>query len=338
VDENGMVIRAIDADVLRQEINTHVVEGKEERYQFTWPYKKKSVLLSNAPIAATLRPCHEESVNFDTTENLYIEGDNLDVLKLLQETYLNRVKMIYIDPPYNTGNDFVYSDDFDEYESSEAFYKHDGQFDEDGNRMVRNLDSNGRLHTDWLNMIYPRLRLARDLLTDDGVLFISIDDNEVVNVQKICDEVYGSENKIGLITIQSNPRGSQSSKHLSSVHEYLLMYARNATELDLKGVSKTEDADTEYSEKDKNGRKFRLLGLRQRGGAWRKEQRPLLHYPIYVNPSNGSCQLEETAEYSVKVIPARPTGELGRWTWGKNKFEQYKNVVVGKPVNRSWSR
>jgi adenine-specific DNA-methyltransferase len=192
VDESGEVVRAVDADVLAQEINTHVVSGKEERYQFTWPDKKKSALLANAPVAATLRPCRAESVNFDATENLYIEGDNLDVLKLLRETYLNRVKMIYIDPPYNTGNDFVYEDDFSEEVG--AFLSRDGQYDDDGNRMVKNLDSNGRFHTDWLNMIYPRLRVARDLLRDDGAIFISVDENEVTNMQKICNEVFGADN------------------------------------------------------------------------------------------------------------------------------------------------
>lgn len=178
IDETtGEVVRAIDKDVLMQEINTHVVDGKEERYQFTWPDKKKSVLLANSPIAETLRPCREESVDFDNTENLYIEGDNLDVLKLLQETYLGKVKMIYIDPPYNTGNDFVYNDDF--AENTDDYLDRSGQFDEDGNRLFQNTESNGRFHTDWLNMIYPRLKIARNLLSDDGVIFISIDDSEL---------------------------------------------------------------------------------------------------------------------------------------------------------------
>jgi adenine-specific DNA-methyltransferase len=167
--------------VLRQELSDIIVEGPEERYQFTWPDKKKSILLANAPIAKTLRPCREESVDFDTTENLYIEGDNLDALKLLQETYLGKVKMIYIDPPYNTGNDFVYEDDF--AQSADEYLANSGQFDEDGNRLVQNTESNGRFHTDWLNMMYPRLKLAKDLLSDDGVIFISIDDNEVENLK-----------------------------------------------------------------------------------------------------------------------------------------------------------
>ena len=183
-NEKGEVEYAIDFDMLKQELSAIVVEGNEERYQFTWPDKKKSILLANAPIAKTLRPCREESVDFDNTENLYIEGDNLDVLKLLQETYLGKIKMIYIDPPYNTGNDFVYEDDF--AMSADEYSEISGEYDEQGNRLVKNLDSNGRFHTDWLNMIYPRLKLAKDLLTDNGVIFISIDDNEVHNLIKNC--------------------------------------------------------------------------------------------------------------------------------------------------------
>lgn len=192
INENGEVVRAIDKDVLMQEIACTVVDGNEERYQFTWPDKKKSVLLANAPINKTLRPCREESVDFDSTENLYIEGDNLEVLKLLQETYLGKIKMIYIDPPYNTGSDFVYEDDF--AQSADEYLANSGQYDEDGNRMVQNTESNGRFHTDWLNMIYPRLRIAKDLLSDDGLIFISIDDNEVTNLQKLIAEIFGESN------------------------------------------------------------------------------------------------------------------------------------------------
>ena len=182
--EDGKPEVCIDFDMLRQELSSVVVEGNEERYQFTWPDKKKSILLANAPISETLRPCREESVNFDSTENLYIEGDNLDVLKLLQETYLGKIKMIYIDPPYNTGNDFVYEDDF--AENADEYLANSGQFDAEGNRLVQNTESNGRFHTDWLNMIYPRLKIARDLLTPDGAIFISIDEREQENMKKVC--------------------------------------------------------------------------------------------------------------------------------------------------------
>lgn len=223
INENGKVVRAIDKDVLMQEISCTVVDGNEERYQFTWPDKKKSVLLANAPINKTLRPCREESVDFDTTENLYIEGDNLEVLKLLQETYLGKIKMIYIDPPYNTGNDFVYEDDF--AQSTDEYLANSGQYDEDGNRMVQNTESNGRFHTDWLNMIYPRLKLAKDLLTDDGVIFIAIDDNENINMAKVCSDVFGDTNFVGCLIIQTatdnNPR------QINTEHEYVLCYAKN---------------------------------------------------------------------------------------------------------------
>lgn len=229
IDENGEVVRAIDKDVLMQEISVKVVEGKEERYQFTWPDKKKAMLAANAPITATLRPIQADSVGRDGTpggfdsENLYIEGDNLEVLKLLQETYLGKVKMIYIDPPYNTGNDFVYEDDF--AQSTDEYMENSGQYDEEGNRMVTNTESNGRFHTDWLNMMYPRLKLAKDLLAEDGVIFISIDDNEVENLNKICNEVFGESNLVAQIPWQSRA-SIQNDTDFSVNHEYICVYAK----------------------------------------------------------------------------------------------------------------
>lgn len=221
---NAIIECAIDKDILMQEISTTVVEGNEERYQFTWPDKKKSILLANAPIAKTLRPCRKESVDFDNTENLYIEGDNLDVLKLLQETYLGKVKMIYIDPPYNTGNDFVYEDDF--AKNIDEYLLNSGQYDEEGRRLVKNLDSNGRFHTDWLNMIYPRLKLAKDLLSDDGVLLISIDDNEVENLKKVANEVLGNNSFVDCITWNKRvPKNDN--KGIGNIHEYILVYVKN---------------------------------------------------------------------------------------------------------------
>lgn len=231
-EENGnpIIERAIDADVLRQEISAQVVEGAQERYQFTWPDKKKSVVLANAPIAKTLRLDREKSVGRDGTEgsidseNIYIEGDNLDALKLLQETYLGKVKMIYIDPPYNTGNDFIYEDDFSQ--GTDEYFVNSGQFDEESNRLVQNTESNGRFHSDWLNMIYPRLRIAKDFLSDDGVIFISIDDNEQENLKRICDEVFGERNFITNFVIVSNS-AKNNSKFVSITHEYLLCFAKN---------------------------------------------------------------------------------------------------------------
>ena len=223
-NENGEVEYAVDFDMLRQELSSVVVEGNEERYQFTWPDKKKAILAANAPISATLRPCREDSVDFDTTQNLYIEGDNLDVLKLLQETYLGKIKMIYIDPPYNTGNDFIYNDDF--AVSVGEYLANSGQYDIEGNRLQFNVESNGRFHTDWLNMIYPRLKLARDLLTDDGVIFISIDENEVNTLKNICDEIFGTANFIAQLIWAAGRKND--SKHISISHEYILCYFRNA--------------------------------------------------------------------------------------------------------------
>lgn len=230
INENGEVVRAIDKDVLMQEIACTVVDGNEERYQFTWPDKKKSVLLANAPINKTLRPCREESVDFDTTENLYIEGDNLEVLKLLQETYLGKVKMIYIDPPYNTGSDFVYEDDF--AQSTDEYLANSGQYDEDGNRMVQNTESNGRFHTDWLNMICPRIRLAKDLLSDDGLIVISIDDNEYKNMRNICDEALGECNFVACVVWQKIHSIKNDAKYFSENHEYALIYAKSISKID----------------------------------------------------------------------------------------------------------
>ena len=224
IDENGEVVRAIDKDVLMQEISCTVVDGNEERYQFTWPDKKKSVLLANAPINKTLRPCREESVDFDTTENLYIEGDNLEVLKLLQETYLGKVDMIFIDPPYNTGNDFVYEDNF--AQSMEEYLTNSGQFDDEGNRLVLNTESNGRLHTDWLNMIYPRLRLSKDLLSEKGVIFIAIDHNEHANLKQLCDLIFGVQCYIAEIAWRSSDNSNNNALTFSEDYNTILVYAK----------------------------------------------------------------------------------------------------------------
>ena len=253
-DENGEITHKIDFDMLKQELSTSIVEGREERYQFIWPDKKQAILTANAPINKTLRPCREESVNFDTTENLYIEGDNLEVLKLLQETYLGKIKMIYIDPPYNTGNDFVYEDDF--AQNAGDYIANSGQYDEEGNRLVHNTESNGRFHTDWLNMMYPRLKLARDLLTDDGVIFISIDDNEVSNMMRICDEVFGQSNFISQLIWQKKQGGGNDSKYIAIEHEYILVYASNKSLLNEFYEKYSEDYIKRYKEKDEKGRYF----------------------------------------------------------------------------------
>lgn len=253
IDENGEVVRAIDKDVLMQEINTKVVDGKEERYQFTWPDKKKSVLLANAPISKTLRPCREESVDFDTTENLYIEGDNLEVLKLLQETYLGKIKMIYIDPPYNTGNDFVYGDDF--AQSTDEYLANSGQFDEDGNRMVQNTESNGRFHTDWLNMMYPRIKLSKDLLSPNGVILISINAYEAENLKKICNEIFGANNfvcRFGWETKKA-ARGMTTANMVVDNQESVYVYAKNIVNFKFRGLDRDEENGFSNPDNDPRG-------------------------------------------------------------------------------------
>lgn len=270
INENGEVVRAIDKDVLMQEISCKVVDGNEERYQFTWPDKKKSVLLANAPINRTLRPVREDetvptgadsegkpycstgSVDFDTTENLYIEGDNLEVLKLLQETYLGRIKMIYIDPPYNTGNDFVYEDDF--AQNTDEYLTNSGQFDEEGNRMVQNTESNGRFHTDWLNMICPRIRLAKDLLSDDGLIVISIDDNEYKNMRNICDEVLGECNFVACVVWQKIHSIKNDAKYFSENHEYALIYAKSIDKIKIHLLPRTDEMNSRYKNPDNDPR------------------------------------------------------------------------------------
>lgn len=265
-DDDGkpIVERVIDADVLRQEISCKVVEGKDERYQFTWPDKKKAVLLANTPIDKTLRPCREESVDFDNTENLYIEGDNLEVLKLLHETYLGKVKMIYIDPPYNTGNDFVYADDFKQ--NSEEYLTNSGQYDNVGNQLVQNTENNGRFHTDWLNMIYPRLKLAKALLCEDGVIFISIDDKEQDNLKKVCDEIFGPQNFIADIIWKRKRGRDNSARWFSKAHEYCLVYAKNKELYNTGYLELDEETKKAYKNPDNDPRgDYRMLGCWARG-------------------------------------------------------------------------
>ena len=331
INKNGEVVRAIDKDILMQEISTQVVEGKEERYQFTWPDKKKAILNANAPLNKTLRPSREESVNFDETENLYIEGDNLEVLKLLQETYLGKVDVIYIDPPYNTGKDFVYNDNFKE--SIDEYLENSGQYDDDGNRLEVNKETNGRYHTDWLNMMYPRLKLARDLISDDGVVFISIDDNEQENLKKICDEIFGRRNFIGEIVWKSatdnNPR------QISIEHEYVICYAKNILN-QTTWIIESEKAHliiNKYKELTKKTSDLSEIQTALR--KWIKnneiELKGVAHYNnvdekgVYSNSSNSSNTKPGGYDFDIihpitgKVCVKPDFG----WRWPKKTFEKY---------------
>ncbi len=252
LNAEGKPEMAIDFDLLRQELSKNIVEGNEERYQFTWPDKRNAIRLANAPTTDTLRPCREESVDFDTTQNLYIEGDNLQVLKLLRENYLGKVKMIYIDPPYNTGNDFVYNDDFSQ--SAGEYMHNSGQTDEEGNRLVANTESNGRFHTDWLNMIYPRLKVAKDLLREDGVIFISIDDNEQDNLKKVCNEVFGGHNFVAQLVWERAYSPKNDARFISNSHDYVLMYAKNINHFVIGRLDRTEEANARYNNPDNDPR------------------------------------------------------------------------------------
>lgn len=325
VKKDGKTELAIDFDVLKQELSESLIDEGKERYQMTWPGKRQAVVLANTSTTDTLRPCKEESVDFDNTQNLYIEGDNLNVLKLLRETYLGKIKMIYIDPPYNTGNDFIYNDDF-AMESGE-WRTESGDFDEQGNRLVKNLESNGRFHTDWLNMLYPRLRLACDLLSDDGVIFISIDDNEQANLKKICDEVFGESNFIGQITVVGNPRGRDYGG-VARMHDYILVYQKSyETEINL-----INDTNGEFKLFDKLGG-FELRELRNRNIKFNKENRPNLYYPFYINTEN----IDENGLYEISLepkqgwiehYPLESQGVNTVWRWGKQKSAQNLNLNI----------
>lgn len=287
--KDGEIVNAIDFELLQQELSDVIVEGSQERYRLDWPGKKESILVANSPIAKTLRPAREESVNFDTTENLFIEGDNLDALKLLQENYLGKVKMIYIDPPYNTGNDFIYEDDF--AESTEEFFERSNQVSEEGERLIANPESNGRFHSDWLSMMYSRLRLAKNLLSEDGVIFISIDDSEVHNLRKICDEIFGEKNNLGVIVWKKKTNGNNMG-FIPPVHDYFLAYGKKVSERSLLGFPLSEEflART-YSNPDNDPR-----------GAWTTSDLSANHEGPYfeiMNPDTGDVFLPPRGRYWV---------------------------------------
>ena len=301
---DGTLKKAIDFDLLKQELSTSIVDGPQERYQLNWPGKREALLTANAPIAKTLRPCREESVDFDTTQNLYIEGDNLDALKLLQETYLGKVKMIYIDPPYNTGNDFIYEDDF--AENTETYFERSNQKDEVGNRLVANNESNGRFHSDWLSMMYSRLKLARNLLRDDGVIFISIDDNEQANLKRLCDEIFGEDNFIANVIWQRAFSPKNDAKYLSSSHDSLLIYGKNISSFVCGKLARTDEINARYTNPDNDPR-----DVWTSGDLSVKTYSSTTDYPItspsgrIVNPPHGSCWRISKEKFSELVSDNR---------------------------------
>lgn len=326
IDENGEVVRAIDADVLRQEISIGVVEGKEERYQFTWPDKKKSIALANTAVTDTLRLDRTKSVGRDGTsgeidsENIYIEGDNLLALKLLRETYLGKIKMIYIDPPYNTGGDFIYDDDYSM--SKEEYINNSGQFDDAGMRLVHNMESNGRFHTDWLNMLYPRLKIAKDLLSDDGFIFISIDEHEIENLKKMCNEIYGESNIVGTFIWRKKDGGGQAKEDFVIEHEYIVVYRKSQ---EAKWIDLTEARDiSEFNKEDERG-KYKATKLAKWGNTARREDRPSMYFPITA-PDGSDC------------YPIAPDGGDGRWRVGAPKMNELisDGLVHWEKKDESW--
>ena len=316
-DGHGGIKRAINFELLKQMLSPDVVDG-DERYEFTWVGKKAAIVEANKPIRKTLRPCVEESKDWDNTENLYIEGDNLEVLKLLQESYLGKVKMIYIDPPYNTGNDFIYADDF--MRSQEEENEQMGMYDEDDNRLFKNTDTNGRFHSDWCSMIYSRLMLARNLLADDGVIFISIDDNEVDNLRKICDELFGNTNFIAFLTVIVKTEGRRYGG-FAKTHEQVIVYGKNVEQVKLNEIE-VEGKKFQFS--DENGG-FNVQDLRnQNARAFNSTNRPNLRYPFYVDTedkdNNGFCKVYlEKKEGLTEVYPITVNGFDSVWRWGKKE-------------------
>lgn len=326
INENGKLEKAIDFDILKQELSKEVVEGNQERYQFTWPGKRDAMRLANTPSNMTLRPCIEDSVDFEKTENLYIEGDNLEVLKLLRENYLGRVKMIYIDPPYNTGSDFVYEDDFTL--TTNVFKDRSGLFDINGRMLLDNYevnsDSNGRFHTDWLNMMYPRLRVSRDLLSDDGVIFISIDDNEIDNLKKICSEIFGEHNYVGCICRATGTTTAQGTNSMGKSYDYALVYSKS-NNYEVGGIELSEKDASRYDLEDEKG-KFSILQLRRTGGEDRREDRPSMYYGIKTPDGN-------------IVYPKGPTGYDSRWRVGEETFKQMlkDNLIYFKQTGNGYN-
>lgn len=333
-EATGAVRLAVDFDQLRQELSDHIVEGPQERYRLDWPGKREALALANAPIAKTLRPCREESVDFDTTQNLFIEGDNLDALKLLQENYLGKIKMIYIDPPYNTGNDFVYDDDFSEGYSE--FVARSNQKDEEGNRLVANTTANGRFHSDWLSMMYARLRLAKSLLTSDGAVFISIDDNEASALIKVGREIFGDENFVAQLAVQLNPRGRHLDRFIANTHESIVIFVRDGLNSDcIGGLEKEGRMADEYNRSDSNGA-YRLLGLRNRNQSFNPITRPNLYYPLYVCPANGAVSLNKDDVFTDEVWPDTPDGTKTCWTWGKEKVAKETDLLLAEVSRGEW--
>ena len=324
---NAVTEGKIDFDVLRTMLGDEVDTSKE-KYQFTWNGKAESIKLAQSPSSATLRPCKEKSKDWDTTENIYIEGDNLEVLKQLQKTYFGKIKMIYIDPPYNTGHDFVYKDD---YKDSINKYK------EQTNQLQKsNPETSGRFHSDWLNMMYPRLIISRNLLGDDGVIFISIDQNEENNLTSICNEIFGESNLVAKLAVQVNPRGRNLDRYIAKTYEPVLVYVKNYDNgRSINPIAKDEKMLSEYNRADEKG-SFRPIGLRNRNQSFNPQTRPNLYFPLYVDPTNGKVYLEKKTSAFIEVLPVASDGTPTCWTWSKLKIENENDYLFSEKTSNGW--
>ncbi|MBQ9197307.1 MAG: site-specific DNA-methyltransferase [Clostridia bacterium] len=334
-DEKGNLTYIVNFPMLKQMLSPTVIDG-DEAFEFTWVGKKAATVEANKPIRKTLRPCVEQSVNWDTTQNIFIEGDNLEALKLLQESYLGAVKMIYIDPPYNTGHDFIYPDTFiidsDKYDESSGYVDEDGTI----NFTRENSTAAARYHSDWCSMMYSRLMLARNLLTEDGVIFISIDDNEVFNLKTICDEVFGSSNFIAQLAVQLNPRGRNLDVFVAKTYESVLVYAMNYNQMStIIGVEKEGRMVEEYNKEDEKG-KYRAIGLRNRNQAFNPQTRPNLYFPLYVNPSTKKVSTKKSDEFVDEVWPDAPDGTKTCWTWMRQKVEAENDLIIAEKSGDEW--
>ena len=333
----GGISLKIDFEALKQELSKDIIKDHAERYEFTWPDKSKAKLLVNSPINATLRPCKEESIDFDNTRNLYIEGDNLDVLKLLRETYLHKIDVIYIDPPYNTGNNLVYKNNF--YQSIEEYSKHDGSYDEDNNLLVTNLKSNGRFHTDWLNMMYPRIKIAKDLLCEEGIIVITMDDCEIETLTILMNEIFGESNHLATIVIKNNPSGRSTVSGASIAHEYALIYGSSNC-CGLGRLPRNDKQISRYKESDDQGY-FEWVNFRKHGGY--KEDAPTMFYPIYVKIDGTSFRIpkmewdDSSKEYNIlekpnfdenEIYPFDEKGRARRWKWGLERALKEKSEMT----------
>jgi len=330
--------KKIDFDLLQQELSHDIVEGNRERYRLEWPGKREAIVTANLPTTKTLRPVREDSVDFDNTENLYIEGDNLEVLKLLQESYFGKIKMIYIDPPYNTGKDFVYKDNFAIDRETELFES--GQIDEYNRRLVVNPETSGRYHSDWLSMMYPRLKLARSLLTDDGVIFISIDEHEVCNMEKLCREIFGESNFIGTLPIVMNLKGNQDAYGFAETHEFFVVCTKDKTICSL-GMFPVEDEELMKNWlEDEYGLYKEADNLRATGVNAPREKRPNLWYPIYLNEDTLEFYITDNdkplLESDTEILPINPDGEELSWYWGKSTFNNSKHNLILKKTTNGW--